>query len=79
MSDPKYSVLFMRDDTDVKRYRVSPFWLKALAWCLGGVHDRPWPSRPVFGSVRSMTAAGMARKFDVEAYCRRAAALPPSP
>ncbi len=37
MSDPKYSVLFMRDDTDVKRYRVSPFWLKALAWCLGGL------------------------------------------
>ncbi|WP_243545255.1 hypothetical protein [Pseudodesulfovibrio tunisiensis] len=28
MSDSKYSVLFMRDDTDVKRYRVSPFWLR---------------------------------------------------
>ena len=47
-----------------------------LAWCLGGVHDRPWPSHPVFGSVRTMTASGMARKFDVEAYCRRVAALP---
>ena len=28
MSDSKYSVLFMRDDRDVTRYRVSPFWLK---------------------------------------------------
>ncbi|WP_419785506.1 hypothetical protein [Pseudodesulfovibrio sp.] len=28
MSDSKYSVLFMRDDRDVSRYRVSPFWLK---------------------------------------------------
>jgi len=28
MIDSKYSVLFMRDDRDVTRYRVSPFWLK---------------------------------------------------
>ena len=28
MSDSKYSVLFMRDDRDVSRYRLSPFWLK---------------------------------------------------
>ena len=28
MSDSKYSVLFMRDDRNVTRYRVSPFWLK---------------------------------------------------
>lgn len=28
MSDSKYSVLFMRDDRDVTRYRISPFWLK---------------------------------------------------
>ncbi|MBG0789027.1 MAG: hypothetical protein H0S80_00855 [Desulfovibrionaceae bacterium] len=28
MSDSKYSVLFMRDDRDVTRYRVSPFWLR---------------------------------------------------
>lgn len=28
MSDSKYSVLFMRDDADVRRYRLSPFWLR---------------------------------------------------
>lgn len=29
MSDSKYSLLFMRDDSDVRRLRVSSFWLKA--------------------------------------------------
>lgn len=28
MRDPKYSILFMRDDTDVRRFRVSPNWLR---------------------------------------------------
>jgi len=39
-----------------------------VAWSIGGVHDRPWPERPVFGTVRSMTASGAARKFDVAAF-----------
>ncbi len=34
MSDSKYSVLFMRDDRDVTRYRVSPFWLRMFVFCL---------------------------------------------
>lgn len=33
-----------------------------------GAHDRPWPERPVFGKVRSMTAGGLERKCDIEAY-----------
>jgi deoxyribodipyrimidine photo-lyase len=41
-----------------------------VAWCFGR-HDRPWPERPVFGTVRAMTGAGLARKFDMEAYLRR--------
>lgn len=45
-----------------------------VAWCFG-LHDRPWPERPVFGQVRAMTAAGLARKFDIEAYMRRVDAL----
>lgn len=32
MRDPKYSILFMRDDTDVKRFRVSPNWLRAYVF-----------------------------------------------
>jgi deoxyribodipyrimidine photo-lyase len=41
------------------------------AWCVGGVHDRAWPERPVFGKVRYMNAAGCRRKFDVDAYLRK--------
>ena len=41
------------------------------AWCVGGVHDRPWPERPVFGKIRTMTASGCRRKFDTEAFVRR--------
>jgi deoxyribodipyrimidine photo-lyase len=41
------------------------------AWCIGGVHDRPWPERPVFGKIRTMTASGCRRKFDTEAFVRR--------
>ncbi|WP_320171082.1 hypothetical protein [Maridesulfovibrio sp.] len=32
MGSTKYNVLFMRDDDTVKRYRISPFWLKVLFW-----------------------------------------------
>ncbi|MEW5774791.1 MAG: deoxyribodipyrimidine photo-lyase [Thermodesulfobacteriota bacterium] len=45
-----------------------------VLWSCAGLHDRPWGERPVFGAVRSMTAAGCARKFDVAAYARRWAA-----
>ncbi len=38
-----------------------------IAWVYGR-HDRPWPERPVFGTVRSMTAAGLKRKADPDAY-----------
>jgi deoxyribodipyrimidine photo-lyase len=38
------------------------------AWSIGGVHDRPWPQHPVFGSIRSMTLPGARSKFDVERY-----------
>jgi deoxyribodipyrimidine photo-lyase len=43
----------------------------SIAWAIGGKHDRPWPTRPVFGSVRSMTAASTSRKFDARRYIER--------
>ncbi len=39
-----------------------------IAWSIGGLHDRPWFERPVFGKVRYMNASGCARKFDVRRY-----------
>jgi deoxyribodipyrimidine photo-lyase len=41
-----------------------------IAWSIGGVHDRPWPERPVYGKIRSMTLQGCRKKFDVDAYVR---------
>ena len=41
-----------------------------VGWCFG-LHDRPWPSKPVFGTVRSMTAQGLARKYDMDTYCKK--------
>lgn len=42
-----------------------------IAWSIGGVHDRPWFNRPVYGSIRYMSAGGAKGKFNVEAYCNR--------
>ncbi len=42
-----------------------------VAWSIGGLHDRPWFSRPVFGSVRYMSRNGMKNKFNVEEYINR--------
>jgi deoxyribodipyrimidine photo-lyase len=40
-----------------------------ILWCFG-LHDRPWPERPVYGTIRSMVRSGMERKTDVQAYIR---------
>jgi deoxyribodipyrimidine photo-lyase len=45
-----------------------------VAWIFG-VHDCPWPERPVFGKVRYMNAKGLERKFDMAAYARAVEAL----
>jgi deoxyribodipyrimidine photo-lyase len=45
-----------------------------VAWVFG-MHDRPWPERPVFGKVRYMNAQGLERKFDMAAYLRAVDAL----
>ena len=42
-----------------------------LAWSIGGVHDRAWTERPVFGKIRYMNYNGCKRKFDVKAYIKQ--------
>ncbi len=39
-----------------------------IAWAIVGKLDRPWFNRPVFGLVRPMTGASMAKKFDAAQY-----------
>ncbi len=41
-----------------------------IAWSIVGRHDRPWFNRPVFGLIRPMSGASLAKKFDSRAYIR---------
>ena len=46
-----------------------------VAW-IYGLHDRPWgPERKIFGLIRYMNAAGLERKFDIDGYVKRVAAM----
>ena len=47
------------------------------AWSIGGVHDRAWPTRPVFGKIRYMNERGCRSKFDVDAYIERVRGMAP--
>ncbi len=46
-----------------------------IAWSIGGVHDRAWFERPVFGKIRYMNYNGCKSKFKVDEYIRRMNAL----
>jgi deoxyribodipyrimidine photo-lyase len=41
-----------------------------VGWIFG-LHDRPWQERPIYGKVRTMTAKGLKRKGDPDAYVRK--------
>lgn len=53
-----------------------PNGVVGVAWSVGGVHDRPWQERPIYGKVRYMNERGCRRKFDVDAYVRRWSGAP---
>jgi deoxyribodipyrimidine photo-lyase len=42
-----------------------------IAWAIVGKHDRPWFNRPVFGLVRPMSGASLAKKFNAQLYIRQ--------
>ncbi len=46
-----------------------------IAWSIGGVHDRAWFDRPVFGKIRYMNFNGCKSKFDVESYIGKVNAM----
>lgn len=60
------------------RYQLDgrdPNGYAGIAWSIGGVHNRAWGERPVFGKVRYMSYQGARSKFDIAAYIRRVAEL----
>ncbi|MFA6540858.1 MAG: deoxyribodipyrimidine photo-lyase [Bacteroidota bacterium] len=53
------------------RYQLDgrdPNGYAGIAWSIGGLHDRAWFERPVFGKIRYMNYNGCKSKFDVEKY-----------
>ena len=41
-----------------------------IAWSIGGVHDRAWFDRPIFGKIRYMNYNGCRNKFEVSLYIK---------
>jgi deoxyribodipyrimidine photo-lyase len=41
------------------------------AWSIGGVHDRPWFKRPIFGAVRYMAESGVAKQGKIKVYIEK--------
>jgi deoxyribodipyrimidine photo-lyase len=42
-----------------------------IAWSIGGIHDRAWGERNIFGKIRYMSYNGMKRKFNVKQYIEK--------
>ncbi len=42
-----------------------------ILWSIGGLHDRPWADRKIYGKIRYMNYNGCKRKFDVEKYIQQ--------
>lgn len=43
-----------------------------IAWAIGGLHDRAWVERPIFGTVRYMNADGLKRKIkNINSYVHK--------
>jgi deoxyribodipyrimidine photo-lyase len=39
-----------------------------IMWSIGGLHDRAWGERPIFGKIRYMSYNGLKSKFDMDKY-----------
>ncbi len=67
-SDPAeaFSVALQLNDTYSLDGR-DPNGYAGVAWCFGR-HDRPWPERRGFGTLRAMTPSGLGKKFDADRY-----------
>jgi len=48
-----------------------PNGVVGCAWSIGGVHDRAWGERLIFGKIRTMTLAGQSFQFDIQATIRK--------
>ena len=72
-ADALHAAIYLND-----RYELDgrdPNGFTGIAWSIGGLHDRAWKEREVFGKVRYMSYNGLRSKFNVPAYIKKVEAL----
>ncbi|MEI8377821.1 MAG: deoxyribodipyrimidine photo-lyase [bacterium] len=50
---------------------IDPNGYIGILWSIGGVHDRAFSEREIFGKIRYMNENGCRKKFDVDAYIKK--------
>jgi deoxyribodipyrimidine photo-lyase len=65
-SDAMAAAIYLNDKYELDGR--DPNGYTGVAWSIGGVHDRAWFNRPVYGKIRYMNANGCRSKFDVDKY-----------
>ena len=50
-----------------------------IAWSIGGLHDRAWNERKVFGKIRYMSYNGCKAKFRIKEYIEHVRSIAPIP
>lgn len=58
--------IYLNDKYNLDGY--DPNGYVGILWSIGGIHDRAWFEREVFGQIRYMNFNGLKRKFDIEVY-----------
>lgn len=64
--DAQETALYLNDTYSLDG--CDPNGFTGVAWSVGGVHDRPWFERDIFGKVRYMAVSGCRKKFDINEY-----------
>ena len=71
-SSPKQAIeyaVYLNDRYHIDGY--DPNGYVGILWSIGGIHDRAWFERDIFGKIRYMNFNGLKRKFDIDAYIRK--------
>lgn len=58
--------IYLNDKYSIDGY--DPNGYVGILWSIGGLHDRAWTERPVFGKIRFMNFEGLKRKFNIQNY-----------
>jgi deoxyribodipyrimidine photo-lyase len=67
------SAIFLNDRFELDGR--DPNGYAGIAWSIGGVHDRAWNERNVFGKIRYMSYNGCRSKFKTDSYINWVATL----